>query len=186
MEKKLYILLLLSFALFFVLSCAKTKSLGAGVSINAQGDLKIDAPLYVIDKSLEKPMLRQAPDSMNYAVYAGFPFTGGADAAIGELILAVDNSDIYRPITLYPNRRAKILTSENFGIKDFYIEGGSHEYVYSNEDVSISGKVSPKAYNWTWIYEFNIRIKRGWNIILTEDNKGVYTRTTSRPSSKAV
>jgi hypothetical protein len=68
--KKILLILLLSFC---VLSCAKTKSLGAGVSVDAQGNLKIDAPLYVIDTSAEKPGLKRAPASMNLPVYAGIP-----------------------------------------------------------------------------------------------------------------
>jgi hypothetical protein len=68
--KKILLTLFLSFC---VLSCAKTQSLGAGVSVDAQGNLKIDAPLYVIDKNAEKPVLKRAPASMNLPVYAGIP-----------------------------------------------------------------------------------------------------------------
>jgi len=70
MKKNLFTLLLT----FCVLSCAKTQSLGAGVSIDAQGNLKINAPLYVIDGTGEKPELKPAPVSMNYEVYAEIPY----------------------------------------------------------------------------------------------------------------
>jgi len=69
--KKILLLLLLTFC---VLSCAKAQSLGVGISVDAQGNLKIDAPLYVIDKTGEKPILKLAPSTMNYEVDAVIPY----------------------------------------------------------------------------------------------------------------
>jgi len=69
MKKVIFILLLTT----CVLSCAQTQSLGAGVTVDKQGNLKIDAPLYVIDENPQKPGLKPAPSSMNFSVYAGIP-----------------------------------------------------------------------------------------------------------------
>jgi len=68
MKKHLFLLLLT----FTVLFCAQAQSLGAGVSIDAQGSLKINAPLYILDKNPQKPGIKRAPTSLNLPVVAGF------------------------------------------------------------------------------------------------------------------
>jgi hypothetical protein len=231
MKKSLLIFLLA----VCVLSCAKAQSLGAGVSVDAQGNLKIDAPLYVIDKNPQKPGLKRAPASMNSQVSAGFAigdsfcplevtggivngrlsltikmpdeywlnkvmyfwdvpddyFTRGADVEIGELSLAADEPEYYRLIMLYPNPLVRL--SPYHEIDEYYIEGDRYKYIYSLGDVSISGKFNlPRWYNRTEHYEFDIRIKKGWNVIregsffdktLQDD---VTTTTSGLPPASAV
>jgi len=70
MKSKLLIIQLTIFMLFCA-SCAKHQSLGTGVSVDKQGNLKIDAPIYVINPKSENPKFIRAPSSMNYDVYAG-------------------------------------------------------------------------------------------------------------------
>jgi len=69
MKSKLLIIQLTIFMLFCA-SCAKAQTLGAGISVDSQGNLVINAPLYVFDRYGENPKLELAPSSMNYEVSA--------------------------------------------------------------------------------------------------------------------
>ena len=68
-------ILLTSLITLCALSCAKAEPLGPGVSVDKQGNLKIDAPLYVINNNPENPGLKRADASLHRAVsfslYAG-------------------------------------------------------------------------------------------------------------------
>jgi hypothetical protein len=85
----------------YVLPCIQAQSLGGGISIDAQGNLNINAPLYVIDKNPKKPALKPAPASMNRPVYAAFfegedglnilEFTGGI--VKGRLSVSIKKPD---------------------------------------------------------------------------------------------
>jgi len=70
MKKSTFILLTI-FTLFYAASCVKAQSLGAGVSVDNQGNLVINAPLYVIERNGKKSILERAPSSMNFEVPAG-------------------------------------------------------------------------------------------------------------------
>jgi len=80
MKKLLFMLLLTS----GVITCAQAQSMGAGVSVDRQGNLKIDAPLYVIDRNPEKPGIIAAPATMNRVVAATI-YLGDDSAGISVL-----------------------------------------------------------------------------------------------------
>jgi hypothetical protein len=86
MKKNIFILL--TIFTFFCASCAKAQTLGAGVSVDNQGNLVINAPLYVIDETGDKPVLKLAPSSMNNEVYAHIPWGDGGNKidVIGGII----------------------------------------------------------------------------------------------------
>ena len=67
--KRIILILLIALC---ALSCAKTEPLGPGVSVDKHGNLKINAPLYVIDRNYEKPGLKKADTSLNIAVSVHF------------------------------------------------------------------------------------------------------------------
>jgi hypothetical protein len=69
MKKNIFILLTI-FMLFYA-SCAKAQTLGAGVSVDSQGNLVINVPLYVVYKNDDKNVIKPAPSSMNLPVFAG-------------------------------------------------------------------------------------------------------------------
>jgi len=72
MKSKLLIIQLTIFMLFCA-SCAKAQTLGAGISVDSQGNLVINAPLYVFDRYGENPKLEKAPTSINSKVLAFIP-----------------------------------------------------------------------------------------------------------------
>jgi len=69
--KRLLLFSLFIFHFSFFISCAKTQTLGAGVSVDSQGNLVINAPLYVVYKNDDKNAIKKAPSSMNLPVFAG-------------------------------------------------------------------------------------------------------------------
>jgi len=97
-------LLLLTIFTFFCASCAKTQTLGAGISVDSQGNLVINAPLYVIDETGDKPILKLAPSSLNNEVtgsiynninegFMGIEITGGI--INGRLSVTIKKHDNY-------------------------------------------------------------------------------------------
>jgi len=70
MEKLFFFLLLSTFMMFNIQSCDRTQLLGTGVSEDKHGNLKIDVPLYIVEKNKEKPELKIASSSMNLPVRA--------------------------------------------------------------------------------------------------------------------
>jgi len=108
MKKSLFLLLLT----LCVLSCVKAQSLGAGVSIDAQGNLKIDAPLYVIDKNQKKPGLKPAPSTMNSKVIAGIYMGGDIDYSLeitGGIVKGRLSITIKKPEKVFSDNAATLL-----------------------------------------------------------------------------
>jgi len=226
--------------MLFCASYAKAQTLGAGISVDSQDNLVINAPLYVYDRYGKNPKLELAPSSINYEVYIGifcgqsvadFPiefkgeikngflsltinkpdesllndamyffdptprsyFTSGYHVQIGQLNFKTGNgkyTENDKRILIYPNRNERISFNKNVDIGTYYFDNDYCEIFYSLGEVDITGKVSVLGL-YGWKGEFNIHLKKGWNIVSTryvyDDIKGdTETRNSINLSSDAV
>jgi len=162
MKKHVFLLLLT----FTVLFCAQAQSLGAGVSIDAQGSLKIDAPLYVIDNNPKNPKIKPAPSTMNLKVIARIYLGGNREESLeitggivkGRLSITVKKPDMkfFTSVATLDNIPAELFTNgadvqigdiilkiDDEGIKsyDFFSFG-----LYSNYQVKLSAETERESY----------------------------------------
>jgi hypothetical protein len=136
--------------------------------------------------TIKKPDEDQLAEIMYF--WGGFPadiFTAGAEVKIGELSLGLVEGDNYRWIILFPNPQVELRESYEMHT----VEGDRCSYIYSLGNVHISRKFSlPRRSD----YDFNIRLKRGWNVISTGSyfdktlQKEVITKTSVFPLANAL
>jgi len=131
MKSKQLIIQLTIFMLFCA-SCANAQTLGAGVSVDSQGNLVINAPLYVFDRYGENPKLEKAPTSINSKVLALIPDgdSGGNLKYSGGIVKGQLSIIINKPEpdenNFYGRGHNLIEAMDNFYISESFFTNGAN------------------------------------------------------------
>jgi len=122
-------IILLTILTLFCASCAKAQSLGAGVSVDKQGNLVINAPLYVLERNGKKPVLERAPSSMNYVVPAGISPTNNESRSSIEITGGIIKGRL--SLTIKKSEENFLKSAANFFIvpPELFTEGANEKIV---------------------------------------------------------
>ena len=139
--------------MLFCASCAKAQTLGAGVSVDNQGNLVINAPLYIFDCYSENTKLEKAPTSFNSEVYVSFysndevdfPLKFNGEIKNGFLSLTINKPDelkLYDAMNLWLISESFFTNGANVKIAELNLKiDNENDYyliwLYPNRNVKI-------------------------------------------------
>jgi len=162
MKKNIFILL--TIFTFFCASCAKAQTLGAGVSVDSQGNLIINAPLYVFDRYGENPKLEKAPTSINYEVDVGIYNSQKDDSNSHEFIGEIKKGRLSITIRK-PNENLLIEAMKFWHISENFFTNGSNVKI---GELSLS--TVKRDYIWIRLYP-NLNAARILEEPITDERK---------------
>jgi hypothetical protein len=67
-----------------------------------------------------------------------------------------------------------------------YIDKSAHAeriYMYADGDVTIKGSGTEKDDDWTYVYDYNVTLKKGWNLIYVSSEENEATKTDTEKLS---